>query len=191
MFNGRQCGCSFISIISYRLLEDARYLHRRLGALKNVTAPTGMLETVVSEKGVPRSSMNNVPRASAPSSPSPPTRSNTMSANQRLQSLLSSRASTDKALPIPDRTATPPPVPPTSDKPRSPSMASQVYSGTLSNDSLSQSQLSLSMRTSPPVQPIPTRRGSGFMQVERSASPLSQNAASSETPAKHLGTNGK
>ncbi|KAF9036624.1 vacuolar protein sorting-associated protein 54 [Panaeolus papilionaceus] len=174
-----------------RLLEDARYLHRRLGALKNVTAPTGMLETVVSEKGVPRSSMNNVPRASAPSSPSPPTRSNTMSANQRLQSLLSSRASTDKALPIPDRTATPPPVPPTSDKPRSPSMASQVYSGTLSNDSLSQSQLSLSMRTSPPVQPIPTRRGSGFMQVERSASPLSQNAASSETPAKHLGTNGK
>ena len=38
----------------YRLLADARYLHQKLSALKNVTAPSSMLETVVMEKGVAR-----------------------------------------------------------------------------------------------------------------------------------------
>ncbi|KAI0950065.1 hypothetical protein AcV7_008644 [Taiwanofungus camphoratus] len=37
-----------------RLLADARYLHQKLAALKNVGAPTAMLETVVSEKSVAR-----------------------------------------------------------------------------------------------------------------------------------------
>ncbi|PPQ65310.1 hypothetical protein CVT24_011437 [Panaeolus cyanescens] len=181
-----------------RLLEDARYLHQRLGALRNVVAPTGMLETVVSEKAVPRSSTSNGPQSPTPNSPSPPAtlaRNNTLSANQRLKSLLSSKVSTDKALPMPDRTSTPPPpVPPTSDKPRSPAPSSSVYSGALSNDSSvsgSQSQLSLSMRVSPPVQPIPTRRGSGFMQVERSASPLSYDVSKGDTPAKPSEANGR
>ncbi|KAI0780435.1 Vps54-domain-containing protein [Trametes elegans] len=48
-----------------RLLADARYLQEKLTGLKNVAAPTAMLETVVSEKPV----VNNQHR---PSSPQPP-----------------------------------------------------------------------------------------------------------------------
>ena len=35
-----------------RLTADARYLQEKLTGLKNVTAPTAMLETIVSEKRV-------------------------------------------------------------------------------------------------------------------------------------------
>ncbi|KAG8934593.1 hypothetical protein FRC02_009673 [Tulasnella sp. 418] len=37
-----------------RMLQDARYLHEKFGALKGITAPLGMLETVVMEKSIPR-----------------------------------------------------------------------------------------------------------------------------------------
>ena len=37
-----------------RLLADAKFLHQRLSALKNVGAPSGMLETVIAEKNVGR-----------------------------------------------------------------------------------------------------------------------------------------
>ncbi|GLB34735.1 putative vps54-like protein [Lyophyllum shimeji] len=84
-----------------RLLEDAKYLHQKLSALKNVGAPSGMLVTVISEKSLPRSQQ--------PSSPPPvptPTRSNTLSANQRLRGLLSGKSATfEKALPTPTRTS--------------------------------------------------------------------------------------
>jgi vacuolar protein sorting-associated protein 54 len=36
------------------LLADAKYLHQKLSALKNVGAPSGMLETIVAEMGVGR-----------------------------------------------------------------------------------------------------------------------------------------
>ncbi|KAH8117189.1 Vps54-domain-containing protein [Phellopilus nigrolimitatus] len=38
-----------------RLIRDTRYLHQHFSGLKNVNAPTGMLETVVGEKQVPLS----------------------------------------------------------------------------------------------------------------------------------------
>lgn len=120
-----------------RLLADAKYLHSKLAVLKNVGAPTGMLETVVAEKTVPRP---NVPA---------PVRSNTMSANQRLKGLLSGRSSTvDKALPNPTQTPDPPP-----EKPRSlgPLLsAHSVYGGT--EHSMSGSNLSLVM--SPPIEEV-------------------------------------
>jgi hypothetical protein len=43
-----------VAVVIYRLLADARYLHQKLSALKNVTAPSSMLETVVMEKSVTR-----------------------------------------------------------------------------------------------------------------------------------------
>ncbi|TFK30114.1 Vps54-domain-containing protein [Coprinopsis marcescibilis] len=65
-----------------RMLEDAKYLHQNFSGLRHVRAPTGMLETVVAEKDLPR------PKNATP------TRSNTMSnANQRLRGLLSGRPS--------------------------------------------------------------------------------------------------
>jgi vacuolar protein sorting-associated protein 54 len=84
-----------------RLLADAKYLHQKLSALKNVGAPTGMLETVVTEKLLPRTGSNSNSQA-GPSKP--PTRSNTLSANQRLKGLLTGKSSSfaqadkDKAL---------------------------------------------------------------------------------------------
>ncbi|KAF8077733.1 vacuolar protein sorting-associated protein 54 [Lyophyllum atratum] len=86
-----------------RLLADAKYLHQKLSALKNVGTPSGMLVTVISEKSLPRSQQ--------PSSPAPvptPSRANTLgaSANLRLKGLLSGKsASFDKALPTPVRTS--------------------------------------------------------------------------------------
>lgn len=68
-----------------RLLADAKYLHQKLSALKNVAPPSGMLVTVVSEKSIPRT---------GPSSPTPvPRSSNALSsANQRLKGLLSGKS---------------------------------------------------------------------------------------------------
>ncbi|KAF9059527.1 Vps54-like protein-domain-containing protein [Rhodocollybia butyracea] len=84
-----------------RLLEDARFLHQKLSALKTVGKPSMMLETVVQEKPIPR----------LPGAPPTPTRngstmsppnsaaSNT-STNQRLKSLLSGRSTSyDRTLP--------------------------------------------------------------------------------------------
>lgn len=41
-----------VSRVTFRLLMDAQFLHQKLSALKNVGAPTTMLETVISEKSV-------------------------------------------------------------------------------------------------------------------------------------------
>jgi hypothetical protein len=95
-----------------RLLADAKYLHQKLSALKNVGMPSGMLVTVVSEKSIPRAA--NVPPT--------PSRSSTLqnvgsSANQRLKGLLSGRSPTiDKALPTPVQMSSPP-TPPASATP--------------------------------------------------------------------------
>ncbi|KAL9715361.1 hypothetical protein Ac2012v2_002025 [Leucoagaricus gongylophorus] len=74
-----------------RLLADARFLHKELSGLKNVVAPMGMLETVVSEKQIPRATISS----SATVVARVPTRPNTLTANQRLKGLLS-RSSTIK-----------------------------------------------------------------------------------------------
>jgi len=163
-----------------RLLADAKYLHQKLSALKNVGAPTGMLETVVTEKLLPRTGSNSNSQA-GPSKP--PTRSNTLSANQRLKGLLTGKSSSfaqadkDKALPLPARTPSPPPpVPPPTDKPRlsPPSQftannITSLYSSNLSQDQFtngSASQLSLTLSTSATT---PEIGGSeGFKQVENS-----------------------
>ncbi|KAL5529345.1 hypothetical protein ACEPAG_5330 [Sanghuangporus baumii] len=57
-----------------RLLRDARYLHQNFSGLKNVNASAGMLETVVSEKQIPR--LDAQPDQSLPKSSVPPVLSN-------------------------------------------------------------------------------------------------------------------
>ncbi|KAF8965307.1 Vps54-like protein-domain-containing protein [Flammula alnicola] len=170
-----------------RLLADAKYLHQKFATLKNVGAPTAMLETVIADKPIPRTGSNSNAHSGPSGPPAPPTRSNTLTANQRLKGLLSSRASTfmhhsapdkDKALPLPTRTPSPPPVPPPTDKPRSPipshsqlSIANDsLYGSNLSQDQFTNdsSQVSLSMS----VSPVPEAGGTqGFKQVEIPPSP--------------------
>lgn len=66
-----------------------------MSALKNVSVPSGMLETVIAEKSVPRTTPPTLSSGHVPSSAG----SNT---NQRLKGLLVSKsASLDKALPVP------------------------------------------------------------------------------------------
>ncbi|KAF7970219.1 hypothetical protein HWV62_24748 [Athelia sp. TMB] len=90
-----------------KMLADARFLHGKVAALKNVGAPSAMLETVIGEKRV---------LAPAPA-PAPAT----LSANDRIKSMLTRRdsalfggGSKDKALPTPAQTPpllAPSPVP--------------------------------------------------------------------------------
>lgn len=75
-----------------RMLTDARFLHQKLSVLKNVSAPTNMLETLVNEKSIPRkSTLVNTRTTAGP--------------NERLRGLLSRRDSTkpDKPLPSPSQ----------------------------------------------------------------------------------------
>lgn len=164
------------------MLEDAKYLHQKLSVLKNVGAPTAMLETVVTEKAIPRSGNSNStsnPQSGSSGSPKPPTRSNTLTANQRLKGLLTGRSSTfshlpgldkDKALPLPARTPSPPPVPPTSDKPLSPIPSKSSFldiNNSIYNANISQDQLTNGSSLSLSVSPIPEAGGTqGFKQVE-------------------------
>ncbi|KAI6127789.1 Vps54-like protein-domain-containing protein [Pisolithus croceorrhizus] len=75
-----------------RMLADARFLHQKLSALKNVNAPTNMLETLVKEKSVPRKSGIGAIRTI----PTP---------NERIRGFLSRRESLkpDKPLPTPEQ----------------------------------------------------------------------------------------
>ena len=147
--------------------------------LKNVGTSSFMLETVIAEKNLPRAN------ATATSGPSTPTRSNTLSANQRLKGLLSGRGSNfDKPMPIPASTALPPPVPPSTDKPRpslAPTTANNVHDHHMNHDRLiNESEVSLGLSPSP-IQmstALPDQgAGAGFKQVE-----LSPSNARSETP---------
>lgn len=126
-----------------------------------------MLETVITE--------NNLPRANATPGPSTPTRSNTLSANQRLKGLLSGKSSSfDKPMPIPTGTVLPPPIPPSADKPRSPAPTTTANNAhdqehNMDHDrSANESQVSLELSLPPPIQK-PTE-GAGFKQVELSSS---------------------
>ncbi|KAG6837266.1 hypothetical protein H0H93_012271 [Arthromyces matolae] len=115
-----------------RLLADAKYLHQKLSALKNVAAPSGMLVTVVSEKSLPRTG----PPSPLPAPVPTPTRSNTLgSANQRLKGLLSGRSPTfDKALPTPLRSSSSMVSPPLNghrEEPRRPWSTSSTSSPTI------------------------------------------------------------
>lgn len=89
-----------------RLLADARFLHQNFATLKNVTAQSAMLETVITEKSAGRRAqpppVSNIPVSGI-------TRSNTLSsANARLKGLLSGRKSTS---PIPEPVDKPLPSP--------------------------------------------------------------------------------
>ncbi|KAF9246439.1 Vps54-like protein-domain-containing protein [Melanogaster broomeanus] len=75
------------------MLADAQFLHQKLSVLKNVGAPTNMLETLVAEKSVPRkSALSNLRLAATP--------------NERIKGLLSRKDSIkpDKPLPAPAQT---------------------------------------------------------------------------------------
>ncbi|TEB26582.1 Vps54-domain-containing protein [Coprinellus micaceus] len=101
-----------------RLHEDAKYLNKQFSGLRNVRAPTAMLETVVAEKLLPGS---RPPPAPSPMVPQTPMRSNTLRANERLRGLLSGRASSfiERALPNPNP-GQPTPSIPQPDSQRSP-----------------------------------------------------------------------
>ncbi|KAG5654120.1 hypothetical protein H0H81_007172 [Sphagnurus paluster] len=138
-----------------RLLADAKYLHQKLSALKNVGTPSGMLVTVISEKSIPRTA---VPTSPAPPPVPVPTRASTLgaTANQRLKGLLSGRsssASVEKALPPPTRSSTlaSPAQPP---RPASPAPLPSHANG--ENGSTS---------TSPQHQHQPRGTSAGFKQV--------------------------
>ena len=136
-----------------RLLDDAKYLHQKLSALKNVGTHSNMLVTVISEKSLPR-----------PPGPPTPTRSKSIgsSANQRLKGLLSGKSPTfDKALPTPMRTSSPSPSPFQSKHlPRPESPASQD----ISLNGKSEDETSSRMPTPPPKPSTP-----GFRQLDDSA----------------------
>jgi len=139
-----------------RLLADAKYLHEKLSVLKNVGAPTALLETLVSEKvigraGKPDTSQQGGTSSSASSSQGL-TRSSTLSTNQRLKGLISGKRpsfmmNSDRAPTPPSQM--PPPPPPASDKPRSPVLSqhlnvNNIYGAGLNADHFgSVSQVSL------------------------------------------------
>jgi len=153
-----------------RLLADAKYLQQKFSALKNVGTSNWMLETVITEK--------NLPRTNATAGPSTPTRSNTLSANQRLKGLLSGKSSSfDKPTPIPTGTVLPPPVPPSADKPQSSTSTTTANNAhdqqhNMDRDrSTNESQVTLGLSLSPPIQkPTSLPEGAGFKQVELSSS---------------------
>lgn len=168
--------------------------------LRNVGAPTGMLETVVAEKTIGRAGSNASNQTGPPTSPPQPTRSNTLTANQRLKGLLSGRTSafssnSDRSFPSGARTPSPPPVPPQADKPRTlnvvsnnslshlTSSSSSVFAANLSQDQLTNdsSQLSLPMSASPTAD---SGGAQGFRQVEvlPSPKPDSTNLPAEDTP---------
>jgi vacuolar protein sorting-associated protein 54 len=138
-----------------------------------------MLETVIAEKSLPRPNVT--------SGPSTLTRSNTLTANQRLKGLLSGKSSSfDKPMPIPTDTDSPPHVPPSADKPRSPALpatANNAHDHNMDRDrSANESQVSLGLSLPPPIQKpigLPDQAGTvaGFKQVE-----LPSSNARLETP---------
>ncbi|KAF7967260.1 hypothetical protein HWV62_35057 [Athelia sp. TMB] len=89
-----------------KMLADARFLHGKVAALKNVGAPSAMLETVIGEKRV----LAPTPAPTPAAAPAPAT----LSANDRIKSMLTRRDSAlfgggkDKALPSPLPAQTPP-----------------------------------------------------------------------------------
>ncbi|KAF9469270.1 Vps54-like protein-domain-containing protein [Collybia nuda] len=143
-----------------RLLADAKYLHAKLAALKNVGTPSGMLVTVISEKSIPR-----------PTLPTP-TRSSTLhnvgsSANQRLKGLLSGKSpSFDKALPIPMRTPTPPVIPPPRTTSSPVPLSSSVNGGGVGENGGNGNAI----KSTPTPPPQDRKPSIGFKQVEAPAS---------------------
>lgn len=79
---------SHLTVYLKRMLADAQFLHQKLSVLKNVSAPTTMLETLVAEKSIPRKSTLGNFRTTA-------------GANERLRGLLSKRDSTKVDKPLP------------------------------------------------------------------------------------------
>ncbi|KAJ3824734.1 vacuolar protein sorting-associated protein 54 [Lentinula raphanica] len=89
-----------------RLLEDVRFLHQKLSALKTIGKPSMMLETVVQEKSYPKPPGVPPTPTRNGSIMSPPNSASSASTNQRLRGLLSIRTtSQDRSLPnLPEAT---------------------------------------------------------------------------------------
>ncbi|KXN92270.1 Vacuolar protein sorting-associated protein 54 [Leucoagaricus sp. SymC.cos] len=178
-----------------RLLADAKFLHKELSGLKNVMAPMGMLETVVSEK--------QVPRANVPSPVPTPTRSNTLTANQRLKGLLS-RSSTsvnhsnkppEKALPMPNQTSsnprtstsTPPPPPLPTKSPSGSVFLQNAFASasTLALSSETASASNLALNVSAPS--VPDRVLSASPPVDGAGSESQENAVTASLSSQQNG----
>jgi len=116
-----------------RMLADVQFLHQKLLALKNVSAPTSMLETLVGEKLVVRKSTLGNSRT-------------TTGANERLRGLLS-RGDSNKSLPSPSQS---PALPGVLSAPPTPS------NGTVADESMGDSN-----QVTPP--PRSSSRNSGMV----------------------------
>ncbi|KAG6909627.1 hypothetical protein DXG01_016409 [Tephrocybe rancida] len=162
-----------------RLLADAKYLHQKLSALKNVAAPSGMLVTVISEKGVPRTGPASPLPSPAPAPVPTPTRASTLgaSANQRLKGLLSGKGSSfgDKAhtptrttslAPPPILSPPPPPLPSMNGggSPASPPRLPSMNGG--SGQHREDARRPSSSTSSPPLPYAQRKASAGFKQVE-------------------------
>ncbi|KAA1469206.1 Vps54-domain-containing protein [Dentipellis sp. KUC8613] len=157
-----------------RLLADAQYLHAKFSVLKNVTAPMGMLETVVSEKRV---GPPGQPTSPLPSPRPTPTKRTSLFANERIKGMLGRAAGTaEKSLPTPAPSPGPPTSPspnPNSPRPNGTSSTATLVNGsgpTFIPNGSSVSLLSSGAVTPnvvPPLQPAPPPpEKKGFKQVE-------------------------
>jgi vacuolar protein sorting-associated protein 54 len=141
------------------LFTDAKFLHKELSGLKNVMASMGMLETVVSEKQIARANISSP----SPMSPqvTPPKRSNTMTANQRLKGLLSRSSTITSKSVIPDQ-VTSPKLPMSPSPPLPPAMLTlgsnfaSPSTSTLASDGASMSTQDLNMLRDPILGTSPT-----------------------------------
>ncbi|KAF5389861.1 hypothetical protein D9757_003618 [Collybiopsis confluens] len=195
-----------------RLLEDARFLHQKLSALKTIGKPSMMLELVIQEKPIPKppgGPPTPTPIRSSTMTTSPPNSaaSNT-NTNERLRGLMTRTASYDNRslpnLPNDGPLSGNPPPPPTRSNTISPIPDARLSSQTISvypNGSRSLSpnpyQRFDRPRTPPPppqpidveaeVPPSPPPEGSstfGFRQIEASLpSPTTRDAYRTPSPA--------
>ncbi|OBZ75271.1 Vacuolar protein sorting-associated protein 54, chloroplastic [Grifola frondosa] len=152
-----------------RLLADARFLHEKLAALKNVAAPTAMLETVVSEK----------PLAIVVPLPAPVPHQGRLKGMLHRAGTLNGRKATLPPPPPNTEKALPPPVPAT-DTP-SPGLD---FAGTPPVDPMADNALieapSIPSATLPPVAELPGADGHATLELVPSPS----DAPPPQTPPK-------
>ena len=147
-----------VSPLHLRLLADARFLHKELSGLKNVVgAPMGMLETVVSEKLIPRAMVLSSSSSGVVQGAS---RSSTLSANQQLKGLLS-RSSAIKGVRSPTQTIVSPRSPS-----RPPSSLQNVQHGIASVDDHQPALNEVLLSGSPPLSSQDGLEGAGSPDVE-------------------------
>jgi len=151
------------------MTADAKYLHQKLSALKNVGTPSNMLETVITEKGI--GPKQTPPPSNTPTHPT---------ANQRIKGIFVRSPTIDRALPTPAQTAmlTPVTTPETrangsTSDTNGPNSVSHAVSPALPThtpvqEAVPTSGLSPNLVTAQPVRQEPVAASTGSKEVEQS-----------------------